>query len=253
MHLKRIGTMAATVLVLLLSLAVAGETGTGPIIRFEKTAHDFGKLPSDSKVAFSWSFRNIGDAPLKITGTRPQCGCTATVQDDTLIPPGGSGSLEITFDPAGLSGSIRKSLAVRTNERSERRTLLEIMATVIPVERKVEEGTHPPTAGQSLLIGSCAGCHAAPAAGRTGADLYAAVCAMCHGDNATGGLAPSLREQDYLASRDDVELHGYITYGSANPKMPGFSALMGGPLSEPQIDSLVELLRTWGPLSSGEK
>ncbi len=246
-HFKLIGIIATVVLVFLLPLVVADEAGFGPVLQFDKKTHDFGLIPSDSKVAFSWSFRNVGDAPLKIIGTRPQCGCTATVQDDRLIPPGGTGSLEITFDPAGLSGSIRKSLAVQTNEISERRTLLEIMATVTPVERNVRDGEHPPTAGQSLLIGSCSDCHAAPAAGRTGAELYAAVCAMCHGEMATGGLAPSLQNRDYLDSRTDEELHGYITYGSANPKMPGFSSMMGGPLSEPQIDSLVILLRSWGP------
>ena len=253
MNSKRFGAMAVAALVLLLPVAAEDKAGKGPVIQFEKKIHDFGQVSSDTKVGFSWSFRNMGDAPLQIVGTRPQCGCTATVQDDRLIPPGGSGTLEITFDPAGLSGSIRKSLAVRTNERSQRRTLLEIMATVTPSNRTLEEGAHPATAGQSLLIGSCAECHAAPAAGHTGAGLYAAVCAVCHGESAGGGLAPSLRERDYLASRSDEELNGYITYGSANPKMPGFSALMGGPLTESQIDSLVDLLRTWGPLSAGEK
>ena len=208
MQLRRFGTILAILAAVLPSAALSETAGRGPEIRFDTKVHDFGEVRSDSKHSHAWSFRNVGDGPLLITGTRPQCGCTATLQDDRVIPPGGTGTLEITFDPAGLSGSIRKSLAVMTNEFPERRTLLEIMATVIPVETKVEAGDHPPTAGQSLLIGSCAGCHAAPAAGKTGVELYAAVCAMCHGDDGTGDLAPALKEPGYLGSRTDAELNG---------------------------------------------
>jgi len=119
------------------------------------------------------------------------------------------------------------------------------------VERPVEPGAHPRVTGQSLLMGDCASCHAAPAEGKSGEELYGVVCGMCHGASAEGAAhGPSLRSSDYLASRDDEELWEAIAYGTSNPGMPGFSELMGGPLSDRQIRSLVELLRGWGPLSA---
>jgi mono/diheme cytochrome c family protein len=73
---------------------------------------------------------------------------------------------------------------------------------------------------------------------------------MCHGSAGQGAEhGPSLRTPDYLASRDDEELSAAIAYGTSNPRMPGFAELMGGPLSEEQVRSLVELVRRWGPLS----
>ncbi len=242
-----LSVFAACALLLPGSMSAGADRGEsrGPVIRFERMTHDFGEIPSNRKVAFEWEYHNDGDAPLQITGTRPQCGCTATLLDHRMIPPGGSGILKITFDPAGMNGSVRKSLAVTTNAAGKNRLLLTLKASVIPVETAVEEGAHPPIAGQSFLLGKCAECHAAPARGRAGRELFTAICAFCHGENGGGGSAPSIREKDYLASHSNDELTTMITYGSANPKMPGFSELMGGPLSKEQIVSLVDLLRSW--------
>ena len=221
--------------------------GGPPSIRFEKTFHDFGEIKSDQKVEFDWVFRNEGGAPLQILGTRTSCGCTLTLVENDVIPPGGTGSIRMTFDPAGQNGSVRKNLSVNSNDPSRPAVRLTMRAKVLAVEVPREPGSHPPTSGQSLLMGECASCHAAPAEGKTGAELYNAVCGMCHGAQAEGQLAPSLRNPSYLNARSDDELAEGIAYGTANPNMPGFSELMGGPLSEAQIRSLVELLRSWGP------
>jgi hypothetical protein len=44
-----------------------------------------------------------------------------------------------------------------------------------------------------------------------------------------------------------VALAESIAYGIANPKLSGFSDLMGGPLDASQAASPAALLRTWGP------
>ncbi len=218
-----------------------------PKIRFDARTHDFGELRSDHKVEHVWTFRNEGNAPLEIVKTVTSCGCTMTLLDDKLIAPGGTGSIKVTFDPAGQEGSVRKSLSVVTNDPASHNTLLTLKAFVIPAAvRQVEGGGHPAITGQSLLMGDCATCHAQPGRGKTGEPLYRAVCAMCHGAQATGGRAPSLRHPSYLDGRSDGQLVEGIAFGTANPRMPGFSELMGGPLSDAQIRSLVELLRDWG-------
>lgn len=232
---------------ILSAIAAAAAPGTAPAIHFDETAHDFGKIRSDQKVSFRWPFHNRGTSDLVITATRPSCGCTASVIDDKAVPPGGTGTLSVTFDPAGQHGKVRKSLAVVSNDPARPVVSLTLRAEVEAVDLPQAPGGHPPIAGQSMLMGSCGSCHAATAAGKTGEELWKAVCAMCHGPAAEGGRAPSLRTADYLASKDDAALATAITYGTANPKMPGFSELMGGPLRADQIDSLVRLLRSWGP------
>jgi mono/diheme cytochrome c family protein len=224
----------------------ADEGADPPKIRFERTVHDFGNLRADEKVSFDWVFYNDGGTPLNIVKTRTSCGCTMSLAQEEPVPPGGSGVIHIEFDPAGMDGSVRKTLAVTSDDPERQISRLTIRARVTPVDLPEIEGGHPRIAGQSLLMGDCASCHAAPAAGKSGAELWNAVCAMCHGDDGTGTRAPSLRHPSYLDARSDRELLEGIAYGTANPRMPGFAEMMGGPLNDDQVRSLVKLLRDWG-------
>lgn len=236
----------------LLLVAAQAATAEGKArIRFEGLSHDFGELRADEKVEHDWLYHNEGDAPLKILRTRSSCGCTMTLLDGEVIAPGAQGTLKVAFDPAGQHGTVTKTLAVVSNDPDRERVLLTVKARVIPLETPEVPGGHPPITGQSLLMGDCATCHAAPAAEKSGRELYTAVCAMCHGDTATGGSAPSLRTPSYLDERSDQELSEGIAYGTTNPRMPGFAELMGGPLSKRQIQTLVRLLRDWGSTTEG--
>ena len=230
----------STKLALALVLAAPGVAGA-PAIRFEASTHDFGAVPSDVKQSYAWPYRNAGTDTLEIRSATPSCGCTATVADPASVPAGGAGALMVTFDPAGQSGDVRKTITVTSNDPEHPRTILTILAKVIVHEAPLKPGEHPRITGQSLLMGSCGGCHAAPAAGKTGAPLYAAICAPCH----AGARAPAL-DAAYLASHDDKAVADAIAYGTASPKMPGFSRLMGGPLDDAQIASLVAHLRKTG-------
>ncbi len=253
--IRRALGLALVVLPLLaLSGLASGEQETlpppKPVVRFDWTTHDFGEIPADRKVSHRWIYHNDGQATLAILGTRPMCGCTVSTIEKKEIPPGGTGVLEVTFDPAGQEGSVRRTIAVLTNDPARPTTHLAVKAKVLPKPEPAGSSGHPRWTGQSLLMGSCASCHSAPAAGKSGEALWAAVCAMCHGARAEGGLAPGLRAPDYLAAHDDEALAAGVAYGTANPRMPGFSDVMGGPLSRAQVDSLVKLLREWGPLSA---
>lgn len=230
--------------------SAAEEPAPAAKIRFETVTHDFGAVRSDTKVQYRWAFSNVGNAPLRILGLKPSCACTATAVDDRPVPPGGQGFIDVTFDPVGQSGVVKKSLVVTSNDPSQKVVILRMTASVTPAVLVAPTTGHPPISGQSMLFGSCASCHAAPAAGKNGEALYAAICAMCHGKEGSGGRAPSIREASYLRARDDRALAEAIAYGTTNPKMPGFGDSMGGPLTPAQVESLVKLLRAWGAASA---
>ena len=229
---------------LLTSLFVFAEGA--PKIVFSTTTHDFGDLEGDAKVEHRWLFKNEGDATLEIVNTKTSCGCTMSLGKGTKVEPGETGELLVTFDAAGQAGRLRKTLSIISNDPERPITRLTIQARVTPLEFEAVPGAHPPILGQSLLMGDCASCHAKPAENKMGQELWNAVCAMCHGDKGLGARGPSLRAASFINSRSDEELHTGIAYGTANPRMPGFAELMGGPLSEEQVDSLVSLLRSWG-------
>ena len=239
--------LAAGFCLLLLCLSVGtGFASEGPRIVFDTVSHDFGDMTSDQTSEVNWVFRNEGDETLEIVNTKSSCGCTMSLGKGTRVEPGESGEILVRFNAAGQSGRLRKTLAVTTNDPTHSITRLTIRAHVTPIDLPQVEGGHPPIVGQSLLMGDCGSCHSIPAADKKGPELWAVVCAMCHGDDGQGSRGPSLRDPSFLSSRDDTELEIGISYGTANPAMPGFSRLMGGPLDEAQVKSLVELLRQWG-------
>jgi mono/diheme cytochrome c family protein len=68
---------------------------------------------------------------------------------------------------------------------------------------------------------------------------------MCHGVDAKGGVSPGLLALDYSKPETLAYVRGMIANGSSsNPAMAPFSQkFYGGPLSEDQIDSLVNFLQ----------
>lgn len=101
---------------LLLACAAATLMAQAPVISFDKTHHDFGRITPDRKVAAKYRVTNTGNAILSITQVRPSCGCTATVLGKWSMAPGESTDLEATFDPRGMKGSVRKSIQVVSND-----------------------------------------------------------------------------------------------------------------------------------------
>ena len=101
---------------LLLACATASLMAQAPIISFDKTHHDFGRITPDRKVAAKYRVTNTGNAVLNITQVRPSCGCTGTVLGKWSMAPGESTELEATFDPKGQKGIVRKSIEVVCND-----------------------------------------------------------------------------------------------------------------------------------------
>jgi mono/diheme cytochrome c family protein len=102
-----------------------------------------------------------------------------------------------------------------------------------------------------LFKGDCKSCHVDRGVGKFGEELFIADCGMCHGLQAEGGVAPSLIGFDMSDESQKAYARDVIANGAAmNPTMPPFGKAKGGPLSDEQIDSLVNYL---GYLSSQAK
>jgi mono/diheme cytochrome c family protein len=71
--------------------------------------------------------------------------------------------------------------------------------------------------------------------------IYADLCAQCHGPNGEGGIGPSFQNPQFQATRSDQQLFNAINLGHPATSMIGW----GDILSQAQIQSLVELIRTF--------
>ena len=103
-----------------------------PVITYEKTAHDFGKVnEEDGKVTYVFDFKNAGASPLVVNRVQASCGCTTPTWTKEPIEPGKKGSITVTYNPSGRPGPFTKTITVYSNA-SEEQTLLTIKGEVIP-------------------------------------------------------------------------------------------------------------------------
>ena len=93
---------------------------------------------------------------------------------------------------------------------------------------------------QAVFGGDCARCHFLPTAGQLWETLYQTACGICHDAPHRASFVPALGDLRRPADRDYWRT--MVVAGKHGTLMPGFSTDMGGPLTRPQIDSLVEYL-----------
>lgn len=86
---------------------------------------------------------------------------------------------------------------------------------------------------------------AVPVLNEEPAQLYALVCAQCHGAEGEGGIGPELQSPEFKSQWTDQELFDTINNGHESTAMIAW----GDILSADQIQQLVELIRTFKPTS----
>lgn len=104
-----------------------------PVIKFDKSEHDFGEIEAKTPVETKFSYTNTGDAPLVITDIKSSCGCTVP-QDWSREPlaPGASGEFTVKFNGSG-SNKVTKTITVTANTEKGSE-LVKITAFVKPAE-----------------------------------------------------------------------------------------------------------------------
>lgn len=108
----------------------AAPAGGTPAIVFDESAHDFGDQPQNAALKHTFTFKNTGDATLKIEKVRTTCGCTAALASEKEIPPGGSGKIDVTFKIGSRGGKKQKAVKVYTNDPTTPMVKLDVIATV---------------------------------------------------------------------------------------------------------------------------
>lgn len=90
-------------------------------IKFDKLTHDFGTFSeSNPVVECTFTFKNVGDAPLVINQALAACGCTVPSYTKEPIAPGAQGSIKVTYNGKGkFPGHFKKTITVRTNGKTE--------------------------------------------------------------------------------------------------------------------------------------
>lgn len=101
--------------VMLINMAAMAQE---PVITFEKTKHDFGKIDESERVSIVFEFKNEGTAPLVLTDVKASNGITFKWSPEP-IEPGQVGQIKVTYNTAGRPGRFQKNITITSNASSE--------------------------------------------------------------------------------------------------------------------------------------
>ncbi len=104
-------------------LAQSGRQDGTAIIEFRESRYDFGNVSHGEKLAYTFIYKNTGDAPLVIHSARADCGCTIPEYDSEPLAPGKEGRLKVVFNTQGFMGYQAKTLQLLTNSKDPLVTL----------------------------------------------------------------------------------------------------------------------------------
>lgn len=103
-----------------------------PVAKFDKTTHSFGTVKQNTRVSTTFKVSNQGKSTLHIRKTKASCGCTATKPKKTVLAPGESTTIDVTYSSGTSKGRIHKSVTVITNDPKKSKTVLSITADITP-------------------------------------------------------------------------------------------------------------------------
>jgi len=94
------------------------KDGKYPVMTFATKVHDFGSIEANSKVNYSFTFKNTGEADLIISRAVGSCGCTIPEYPKDPIKAGDSGKIDVSFNSANKHGNQQKSVTIYTNTKA---------------------------------------------------------------------------------------------------------------------------------------
>jgi len=108
-------------------------------IAFDKLNHNFGNIKEEKGIVeHTFKFTNSGSEALLVNNVRSSCGCTVPEWSKEPIPPGGSGTVKVSFNPLRRPGAFRKSITVQSNAKVKN-TVLYIVGLVEPKPKTIAD------------------------------------------------------------------------------------------------------------------
>jgi len=86
-----------------------------PAFEFTETTHDFGTITEGEVVEHTFTFKNVGEAPLVIQNTSASCGCTTPNYSREPVAPGETGEVQVKFNSQSRPGVQNKTITITAN------------------------------------------------------------------------------------------------------------------------------------------
>lgn len=110
----------------------ASDVGSGATkIVFESSVVDLGEVQQQQKTRVTAIYRNIGMEEARILKVKTSCGCTAAAPEKTVLLPGESAKLEISYQPGANRGEFHQSVFLEVEDQ-EKPAFLSLQGQIIP-------------------------------------------------------------------------------------------------------------------------
>lgn len=206
---------------------------------FEQSFFDFGSVTEGDIVRHTFKFRNAGAGPVSIVKTETSCGCTTASAALREYAPGESGEMEVVVDTKGKKGIVVKTVTMTLENVEQPTQELSLMMNLEPPPHpEIREFANINTES------ACKSCHLESAEGESAGFLFHRVCSQCHGKKGKGGYARTLRDEAWQQKVEDSYIRNVVNKGLPQQGMPSFVEGVVPPLTEEQVDSLVQYIRS---------
>jgi len=229
--------------------AAAAPAYKGPeVLAWDSMNKEYTAKPGEMTANLTFSVTNVSKEDVTINWVRPSCGCTVAKLPPVpwKLTPGESGNIEFSVDLRGKFGTLSKYASVDTSHGLKVLSFkLNVPAAPAStsnniVDARTKNMQLAMADRQAVFKNDCAACHATPTVGRSGEALFQAGCAICHDTPHRATMVPDLRALKAEPTKEYWKQ--WITNGKPGSLMPAFAQAQGGPLTEAQIDSLVDYL-----------
>ncbi len=219
-------------------VAASSVAQTHGHIIFEHSFFDFGTVTEGDIVKHTFKLKNDGAGQVKILKTETSCGCTTAKGAIREYAPGESGEMEVVVDTRDKKGIIVKTVTV-TLENND------VEKIELSLAMKLEPPPHPKIGNLRNINteAACKRCHLESGEGESGIFLFHRVCSQCHGKKGVGGFGRALNDAAWQKV-DDAHIKKVMRGGLPDKGMPSFVEGVTPPLTEEQLDSLVEYIRS---------
>jgi mono/diheme cytochrome c family protein len=203
---------------------------------------DYEAKKGETTNTFTFWVTNTGPQEVIVNAVSPSCGCTVAKMPATpwKIGPGENGPVVATVNFAGKSGELTKTMTVVSTAGTQSLTMHIKVPHDDDFQKRQQNMLIALQDRQAIFRNDCAECHVKKGEGKRGAELFAADCAICH--EPPGGhrseVVTDLRKINH--AMDPAAWRAMIADGKGGSLMPAFSKAKGGPLTDEEIESLVE-------------
>lgn len=102
------------------------EPAGKPCFQIDEILHDFGVMETGESGSHVFTFRNTGDAPLKVEAAGTTCKCTMLNLQGNAVPPGETAEARVEWTADHATEEYRQGAILRTNDPEQKSIELKI-------------------------------------------------------------------------------------------------------------------------------